>query len=188
VGRRADDGFSVIEVVVASALSVVLVALLGSALAAALRGAKVSRDYQVAAGFGSEQVEQLRSLSWAELAMSSVDGTGPWLTPDHTALSSAASGLGDDEALVVAPASGAVTPQAVETISGLQYTAWRYVSLVSEGVRRLTVVVEWQSQSGTRSYHTSALASELSSGGFGTTTTIPPATSTTAAATTTSQP
>jgi hypothetical protein len=120
--------------------------------------------------------------------MSSVDGTGPWLTPDHTALSSAASGLGDDEALVVAPASGAVTPQAVETISGLQYTAWRYVSLVSEGVRRVTVVVEWQSQSGTRSYHTSALASELSSGGFGTTTTIPPATSTTAAATTTSQP
>ncbi|MBM3695415.1 MAG: hypothetical protein FJW79_05730 [Actinobacteria bacterium] len=185
---RTDSGFSVIEVVVASGLSVILVALLGSVLAAALRGAQISRDYQVAVGLGSEQVEQLRSLSWAELAMSSVDEAAPWLTPDHTTLSGAASGLGHDEVLVVMPAGGAVAPSAVRTMSGLQYTAWRYVSRVSADVRRVTVLVEWQGQSGARSYHTSAVVSELSSGGFGTTTTIPPATSTTTEAATTSQP
>ena len=81
----------------------ILVALLGAVMGTALRAAKVSRDYQAAAGLGSEQVEQLRSVEWSELAMSLVDETAPWLTPHHVSLSGAESGLDQDEALVVMP-------------------------------------------------------------------------------------
>ncbi|MFH1330396.1 MAG: prepilin-type N-terminal cleavage/methylation domain-containing protein [Actinomycetota bacterium] len=173
---RSDRGFTVVELIVAMGIAAILVSMLGSVLGAALTGARISRDYQTASGVGSEQLEQLRALPWPEVAMASVDGGAPLLTSGGTALDGAEAGLPADEALVVA--EGGVAPRVEEAIDGTVYVGWRYVSEAGDGVRRLTVVVEWVGPSGSHDFSVSTLVSELTAGGFGPTTTIPPATTT----------
>jgi type II secretory pathway pseudopilin PulG len=173
---RDEGGFTVVELVMAVAIAAILMTMLASTLGAALTGARLTREYQTASGLGSEQIEQLRALRWPEVAMASIDPAAPLLTSGGTALDGAAAGLPTNEALVVA--GGGVAPRVERAIGGIVYVAWRFVSDAGDGVRRVTVVVEWAGPSVARHFQASVLVSGLTAGGFGTTTTIPPATTT----------
>ena len=126
----------------AGLLAMIVVVGLAGSMAVALRSARENRVQQTATAVALDEMEAVRSLEWAQLAMSSVDGGAPLLTAAGTAVDGAAAGLPRDEPLMVAEA-GAVEPFTLRTVEGVTYTVWRYVTLLDYQSRRLVLEVVW---------------------------------------------
>jgi type II secretory pathway pseudopilin PulG len=142
LGAESDDGFTIVEVVMAGLLAVIVVVGLAGSMSVALREARYNRFQQTATAVALDEMEAVRALEWAQLAMSSVDGGAPLLTAAGTAVDGAAAGLPRDEPLMVAE-SGAVEPFTLRTVEGVTYTVWRYVTLLDYQSRRFVLEVVW---------------------------------------------
>ncbi len=157
-----EQGFTLVELLVAMFLVVVLFLAFGRALGGALQTSRDNRLAQQGTAIAMESIEYGRSLRWDELAMSEVNTSAALLTEAHDALSGTALGLGADEVLVVDEA-GLVAPKTTVTVDATEYSTWMYVA-ESGSLRRLVVEVIWFVEDEPRDFRTSTLISEVSAG------------------------
>jgi prepilin-type N-terminal cleavage/methylation domain-containing protein len=139
---RGEDGFTIIESLVAMTVLLILAGAFAGLMATTLRTARANHAAQVATGIGVEHLERTRASTWAQLAMPSVNDEAPMIDLSTRSLDAEEVGLDADEALVVEPI-GVVDPRVVEEVDGVTYTVWRYVSEAGPGLRRVTVLVTW---------------------------------------------
>jgi hypothetical protein len=155
---QASAGFTVIEVAVAGLLAMIVIVGMAGSMAVALRQARDTRFQQTATAVALDEMEAVRALEWAQLAMTSVDGDAPLLTTAGTAVDGDAAGLEGDEWLVVEE-GGVVEPSATRTVEGVTYRIWRYVTLLDYRNRRVTVEVEWDIEAAAHHQLTSTIIS-----------------------------
>jgi hypothetical protein len=141
---------------------VLLFLAFGRALSGALQTSRNNRLAQEATGLATEYVELARGLTWAELAMSSIDPDAPLLGASGDALDALEIGLAADEPLVYT-VDGLLSPKVIETIDETPFTVWSYVAEAGD-LRRVVVDVRWTLEGGARSFRTSTLVSELTAG------------------------
>jgi len=156
----ATDGFSLIEAVVASFIVVLVFAGFGKGLGVAYLGSKDNAAAQEATAIGVEQLEFARSLDFDHIAMSSMVHDAPLIDPDRGVLVGGEAGLDRDEDLIVDPVGGLLGPTEIQTVDGVIYSIWRYVTDASQGLRRVLVLVEWDGGADAASHRTSTLISE----------------------------
>jgi hypothetical protein len=140
---KADDGFTVIEVAMAGLLAVIVIVGLTVSTAAALRQARENRFQQTATAVVLDEMEAVRALDWAQLAMTEVDDSAPLLTADGTHVDATEAGLVGPESLMV-DEHGVLEPYTVRMVEGVEYTVWRYVSVIDYQSRRVILEVTWQ--------------------------------------------
>jgi len=161
---RREASFSLIELAVAGLLAVLLVAAIGGTLHAVLGSSRDSRLHQEATAITVERVEQVRALAWDSLALTAIDLNAPLIDPATGSLLGSEAGLPGDEALLVCE-GGAVTPKSVKTAGGVTFTSWTYVTRLTADLRRVLVMVEWESDGAPASFQSSTVISDVSAGG-----------------------
>lgn len=177
---RREGGFSVIEVVAAFGIFALISTALAFTTISGYRAARDTRFFQQATALGNEAVEELRDLSYSQLVMKTSDAAGDpyrlgscsgltgthFLDPDGTGPMSC-------ETLITVGNGAGVSPHATtETVDGKQYTVRRYVTWVDsttqggtgQDYKRISVLVEWQSNESLKSFRTSTLITEARRG------------------------
>lgn len=160
---RSDGGFTLVESLVAMLLVVLFFVTFTFTVLGALRGSRTTRLAQTATAVVTEHLESARGLAWHELAMPYVDGTAPMIDGGTGTLLAAEAGMADDEQLVVSE-WGIVTPSVTEVADGVEYTVWSFVSDAPDGMRRVTVLANWESSGSERSFKSSTLIAEQAGG------------------------
>ncbi|MFQ5553931.1 MAG: hypothetical protein ACE5GC_01010 [Acidimicrobiia bacterium] len=153
-----------VESIMALMLVVLLFVGVATTLQIAIRHQRDVRLQQQATALAIEYVEFARSVSWAELALSE---TPPAEVPNISGafVLGAPFDLPGDEALVIDATDGLIAPSnpGGETINGQSFDVYQYVSDVEPGLRRFTVLVEWDSGRISHDHFTSAQVSEVGS-------------------------
>jgi prepilin-type N-terminal cleavage/methylation domain-containing protein len=151
---RGDDGFTLIEAVVALAIAVIVFMALTFALIGGAHEVLLAQQNQQAGDVVNQVVEQARSISYDTLLMqdsdlpnaldplgSSINGCKCY-NPNNDSVSGATE-------LIAHGAVGTITPHAkTVSLNGLNYTVREYVTLASDTkatYKRLTVVASWTS-------------------------------------------
>lgn len=162
VTADSDQGFTLVEVVVAMAIVAFLLMGLLSASLSAVRAATSARIDQQAGDLVSSRIEELRSQPFSAIAMrpadvatdGSITGTpASWVVPNN---------VGPEA--VVTSSTGIVTPsiqQLPPNSNGVVYTLKTYVTQVpgDATLRRVTVTADWQFNGTTRSRTASTIVS-----------------------------
>ena len=161
VTAGGDDGFTLVETVMAGLVVVLLVAGFGLSMRTAFVGSHENHAAQEATALAQEQIEVARSLDWDELALSSVSDDAPLIDAATATLLATEAGLDADELLHVDPA-GLLPPMSVEVVDHVSYIVWQYVSTTPDGLRRVIALVQWESEGAMADYRTSTLISEVS--------------------------
>lgn len=146
----------------ASFIVVILFAGFGRSMGTAYLGSKENAAAQEATALGVEQLEFARSLDWARIAMSGVAEDAPLIDAGQRVLLGEEAGLDADESLIVDSADGLIAPVGTETVDGVAYTVWSYVSEDPNGLRRVLILIEWAANGSVSSHRTSTLISEAS--------------------------
>ncbi len=162
--RSNERGFSLVELAVAGLLAAMLVAAIAGTMKAAIGTSRASRLHQEATAIMVERMEQARALPWDTLALAAIDATAPLIDPGAGALLGAEAGLPGDEELLVCE-GGAVPAKSVKTAGGVTFTSWAYVTRLSTDLRRLVVMVEWESGGVPATFQSSTVISDVSAGG-----------------------
>ena len=160
--HRPDDGFTLVEAVVALFVAALLFSVLGTTLVSSSLATREARHQEEATQLSVEGLEVVRALPWAELAMQDVEVGDPRVSGGQ--LLGSTVGLGADETLVVDTTDGSVDHHYTVTFDEFTFDVWTYVTEVQPELRRAVVFVVWPSGGGTRSHHTTALVSELRAG------------------------
>ncbi|HUG74693.1 MAG TPA: prepilin-type N-terminal cleavage/methylation domain-containing protein [Acidimicrobiia bacterium] len=158
---RDDDGFTLIEALVASIIAIIIMAAFAGSMTSAFRGSRLTHANQSATALGVEHLEFARSLSWDALAMTHVPAESPHTGSGGTVLTAHAGGLTADEVLVVS-ASGAIQPLLYQGVGTTDYTVWQYVTDAGLGLRRVVVIITWQHGDATFTHRAATLISEVS--------------------------
>jgi type II secretory pathway pseudopilin PulG len=169
----ADEGFTIIESVVAlGIIFLVLTGLLGT-LGSATKGIVTARQRNTAVGLANQVLETARASSYATVGLNSADTT---LATDSAIVSGAydpdGTGSGAAEPLAYAsPSSASPWPlhKFPTTVSGTVYQTYVYVTTVTptgaDPYKRVTALVDW-SGSGRTQYAGTAIASSLKLSSF----------------------
>ncbi len=138
-----EDGFSLMESVMAMVIVIILFVSVAVSLQVIMRHQRDVRLRQQAAALVIQELEATRIVPWDDLEMIS---TVPDDFNDGVNLLGAAVDLPADEPLVV-DVTGGVTYQdvALETYDGQSFDVSRYVSEAGTDLRRIVVVVSWTS-------------------------------------------
>lgn len=157
--HKDEGGFSLVEATIAMALVALLVVGLSATILVAVRQQRDIRQRQQATAIALEQVEFARSLTWTQLELSSAPDT---TIPHHAAgrIDGAFFEIGTNEALVIDPGvytaedpdPGLIDPGyfTTEVVNGVPFEVYQYVTEVEPGLRRFTVLVQWNED--TRTY------------------------------------
>lgn len=156
-----DDGFSLIEAVMASFVVVLLFAGFGKSMSAAFSGSHDNAAAQEATALAVEQMEYVRSLQWDEIAMPYAPEAAPMVDGETGRLRADEANIAEDEDLYV-DENGLVHPESTETVDRTAYTIRRYVSSTDGGLRRVIVLISWEVEGVVSTYRTSTLVSEVS--------------------------
>jgi prepilin-type N-terminal cleavage/methylation domain-containing protein len=161
-----DDGFTLIESIVALSLAVIIFMALTFALIGGVHQVLLSQQNQQAGDILNQAVEKARAITYDNLLMQTSDldvgetGRAPALSVGkYNPSNDSTSGAGL-EPLAVATVGGLVPHVTTVTQNGGTYTVKRYVTLPTDATgavyKRLTVVVSWTSLGKThnRSYST----------------------------------
>lgn len=169
------EGFTIIEMMIAFALIAIMFMGLGVALMSSMAGTADSRRNQQAADVIAELTESVRAAQYASVSVKDPAATsGPALTTDAaitqvTSSSWTADINGTDaggvEPLVV-DAAGVVIPHQVLIRDGARYDVYSYVTLPTGSLnyRRLTQVVKWQQAGLTHERRSSTFIAETQRG------------------------
>ena len=155
---RADDGFSLIESMVAVVITVILFLLFATALSLSFRQSRDTRSQEQATLLGIEGLELARGLDWEEMAMTATAAGDTRIAGGQ--LLAAAVDLAANEDLVLDATNGAVTPTRVESLDEQDFTIFQYVTAAEPGLRRVVIVVSWEDGSRAREHHLSSLVAE----------------------------
>lgn len=162
VTRGSDDGFSLVEAIVALAIATAIFTALAFALIGGAKAGLLSQQNQQAGDILNQAVEDARALSYGALSMRSTDlDTGePARSPtissclcynpfdDSTAEDTSTAAI-ELEALAPRDDNGGLSPHAT-TVSqnGRAFTVRQYVTIPNDAAgavyKRLTVVVTWE--------------------------------------------
>lgn len=139
---RGDDGFTLVESVVALAIAAAVLAALAAATLLATRASISARAAQQAGNLLNERVEQVRSMDYAAVTMVQSDLAG-----DARITGSGPYTFADNGETVVFDTVGAVSPH-METVqrNDVDYSISRYVTDASDASgtnKRVTIVVDW---------------------------------------------
>ncbi len=156
-----DDGFSIIEAIMASFVVVLLFAGFGKSMGAAFAGSRENVVAQEATALAVEQLEFIRSFEWDEIAMPHLVSGVPYIDAQASVLLGDEVGLSEDEPLRVNP-QGLVYPESIEIVDGTAYAVYRYVTDTSDGLRRVVILITWEVEGVVSSHRTSTLVSEVS--------------------------
>jgi prepilin-type N-terminal cleavage/methylation domain-containing protein len=163
-----DDGFSLVEMIVALTIAAIAFSALGLALISGARASLLSQQNQQAGDLLSQSVEQARVLGYDGLAMRATDlGTGESVrTPTlatclcYAPNTDLTSGTGVEPLAGTDPAGG-ISPHVTSFVqNGLSYRVRQYVTSPVDAFgatyKRLSVVVSWSSlgKPHTRKYST----------------------------------
>jgi len=157
---HGDEGFSLLESVVALTIAGIIFTAFGASLLSAMRAVVVGRTVQQSANLADKSLESMRSLGYDAVAMRPSDLTVS--DPLGSAMTSCscfdpsknlASGSGT-EALVLDAAGGINPHVTTTTLNSTVYTVRRYVTRPADATgatsKRLTVVVTWTRAGNTR--------------------------------------
>ena len=167
----AEDGFTIVEAVVALVIVAVLFFGVATSLGVALRHQREVRLQQQAAALAVEHVEFARSVQWAQLELSVGPGTGgPY--HDTVEIDAAAFGLATNEDLVIDETGsdgyvGYIDPSdsLPEMIDGQEFDVFRYVTDAGPSLRRVLVLVQWEVAAGSdREHLLTTVVSEVGAG------------------------
>lgn len=176
---RGDEGFSLVEAIVALAIATVVFTTLAFALIGGAKSSLLSQQNQQAADVMNKAVEEARSLPYNALAMRPADldagePTGPSRAPAISACScynptnDTTTGTGVEALVTPDIHGGLVTHVTQETQNGGTFTVRRYVTqpvdAASAVYKRLTVVVTWNSLGKERRRTYSTLVAESKRG------------------------
>ena len=176
--RAGDDGFTIIEAIVALAIAAVAFMSLGYGLIGGLHVSLLAQQNQQAGDLLNQAVEQARDITYSQLAMVSSDlGVGdPSWSPSITAANcynpstDSTSGGSACEPLYTAT-GGSINPH-VQTVAqnGLTYTIRRYITQPTDAssrtvlYHRYTAVISWTSLGKTHSRSFSTIFSYSTTG------------------------
>lgn len=169
--HRDDDGFTLIEAVVALTVASIVFTGFAAASIGGVRSVLVGRTAQQASDVGERALEEMRALGYDSAAMVAGDlgVNDPVDVASCSCYNPADDSVeGDTEPLDV-KANGGVTPHVTtETINETAYTVRRYVTVPEDAsgaaYKRLTVVVTWSLQGKERSRTTTSAITEKRSG------------------------
>lgn len=162
---RRDEGFSLIEVVVALGLmAVILLALLSSSVFA-VQATVDARKNQQAADYLNQAIETARGLDYADAVLLTSQVTGDPAVVTTAGVARFDPGSGPEP--IASSTTGTVRPQreTMATANGT-FTVKRYVTVpagtptTAQGlpaVRRMTAVVSWETRTGTKTRQSSTL-------------------------------
>jgi type II secretory pathway pseudopilin PulG len=170
----SDEGFTLVETVVAMMVAALMFSALAATLVQTTRASLAARQNQQSIDLANDSVESVRNLSFASIAM---DPTGADLSGD-TRITKVGStyyfdpdGTGTYKEPIYTVTGAAVVPHvATSTHNGTAYKVKTYVttpadSLVNtNGDRRVTVIVEWTTNGQTRSRLTSTVVADTRRG------------------------
>jgi prepilin-type N-terminal cleavage/methylation domain-containing protein len=171
---RRDDGFTLIEVIVALGISAVIFSAMLAAGIAGVRASVVARQNQQSVDVLNRLVEETRAVSYANVAMVPSDlSVGDSAIVTGSTPKYSVPGIGTE--VVWVDATGSINPHVATTTTanGVQYTTKTYVTVPDGYVldtagqpnaKRLTIVVEWDSFGNTRSRTISTLMTETARG------------------------
>jgi prepilin-type N-terminal cleavage/methylation domain-containing protein len=154
----ADDGFTLVESVVAVVITVILFLLFATALSLSFRQSRDTRSQEQATLLGIEGLELARGLAWEEMAMTATAAGDTRVGGGQ--LLAAAVGLPANEDLVLDATSGAIAPTRAESLDEQAFTIFQYVTEVEPGLRRVVIVVSWEDGDRARENHLSSLVAE----------------------------
>ena len=153
-----DEGFSLVEAVVALAIATAIFTALAFALVGAAKSALLSQQNQQAGDVLNQAVEQARALSYEALTMRTADlntseRTGAGRTPTiasclcYNPTNDTTAGAGVEPLVTPDPNGGLLTHVTQSEQNGGTYTIRRYVTRPADAsgavYKRLTVVVTW---------------------------------------------
>jgi type II secretory pathway pseudopilin PulG len=156
---RSDDGFTIVEGLVAMALVVLFFVAFTTTVSGALRGSRNARLTQTATAVVVDHLEAVRGFAWHEVAMTEVDLEAPLIDEDGLVLVGEDAGLPYDEPLFVS-AFGIISPKVTEVVENTEYTVWTYVSETPEEMRRIVVLVTWEYAGEPKRFQSSTLVAE----------------------------
>jgi len=159
-GEYTDAGFSVVEVMIASMVSVVLFVIFSTSVNLAVTEMRDTRFRSEAAGIAGERVEIGRGLQWDGIAMIAVDPSAPLIDVGAATLLASEVGLDADEPLVI-DAAGGFEARAIEIVDDVTYVVWSYVATAGSGASRVVVFVEWDVEGRAGSFMISTVIAEV---------------------------
>ena len=162
---RREEGFSLLELTVALMLAVVFMVAVAGTLRGALAASRSNRFRQEATAMAMESFEHARSLGWDFLAMDEIDPQAPMIDPETGVLLYYESGLASNEDLLVC-ATGQLAPKTVMTVEDITYTTWTYVTKVNASLRRVVVLVMWETEGEAFTHRSDSVISVVSAGGI----------------------
>ena len=164
----ADDGFTIVESVVAlGIIFMVLTGLLGT-LGSATKGIVTARQRNAAVGLANQVLETARASSYATVGLNSADTT---LTSDSAIVSGTydpdgAGSIAAEPLVYASPSNQSpwLLHKFPTTVSGTVYQTYVYVTMVtpsgSDPYKRVTAIVDW-SGSGRAQYAATTIAAKV---------------------------
>lgn len=142
---RADEGMSLIEVLVAATVLLVGIMSLTTVFTSATELTSNSKRESQAVDFGQRQLELLRALPYESVAMSSCTGDATWTAFATPGSSTHVAPLGT-ETMACDATNGRVAPSATwsDDVTATRGTVYRYVTQPAADVRRIVVAVTVQ--------------------------------------------
>ena len=175
LGRRGDNGFSLVETTVAIAIAMVVFMAIAGVLIATTKASLLARENQQSIDAASEAMERVRALQFAAVANSPTESLSgdPYLVPagtDYTLDPDGSGGTLSAELLVRAAGAGIVRQRTVAR-NTTDFDVFTYVtrpptdpSVASAVYRRVTVVVRWTTGTKTRERRTSTVVTSTRRG------------------------
>lgn len=158
-GRSSrDEGFSLVEAMVALAIAAALFTMLSQVLVTNFQTTQSARSRQEAVSLGVESLEMARATGWEELAMTAVEPGDPRVLGGYLLASEV--GLDADEELSV-DAAAAMAPSYPVVVGTTTYEVRQYVTDVADGLRRAVVIVTWDAGSAQQTHQSSVLVAEV---------------------------
>jgi type II secretory pathway pseudopilin PulG len=172
--RRSDEGFTLVETVVALMVAALMFSALAATLVQTARASLTARQNQQAIDIANDGIEMVRNLNFAAIAM---DPTGADLAGDSRISKVGLTyyfdpdGTGTYKEPIYSVTGAGVVPHVrTATHNGTSYAVKTYVTTPSDslvnvnGDRRVTVIVDWTTNGRTRSRVTSTIVADTRRG------------------------
>ncbi|NNF70388.1 MAG: type II secretion system protein [Acidimicrobiia bacterium] len=157
---RSDDGFSLMESVMAMVVVVILFVAIATSLQVSMNHQRMVRLQQQGTSLMMQELEVARDTDWNQL----VNSTSPPVS-DYTdgggKLNGDFFGLPTDEKFEVG--SGDIVPYdvAYETYDGADFDVRRFITDAGDDLRRVVIVVEWDFRGELQHFYGTTLVTEF---------------------------
>jgi prepilin-type N-terminal cleavage/methylation domain-containing protein len=157
---RSDDGFSLMESVMAMVVVVILFVAIATSLQVSMNHQKMVRLQQQGTALMMQELEVVRDTDWGDLELRNAPGNSVY-TATGNRLNGDFFGLPTDEKFEIG--SGTVEPHdvAYETYDNTDFDVRRFITDAGDDLRRAVIVVEWDFRGETQHFFGTTLVTEF---------------------------